>query len=803
MQQKVLHDPQTKMEVVGSVGAKREMHHLHGRLIKDIEPEKKKKKTHHVSKPLQKHKEKKQKFVHAVPIERAVPVRHYLQAIDLSPPQLAQVLQRATETRPHIQKAIVPPRVSKLHIPTSTVMQKKPLHIATDVQMQRQLKLQYDKKRSLTRDPSDLPQNRGKRQSLSRSVESGRKPIVHDRRVPNRSRTPSQARHDKRKPIRAHSSSRRSGTVDILGTSVSNRGVQRNLFRDDSGNKIGKHHSSAEHIPVRRNLRQSLTPEDRAVYDRMRTRDENSAVTFRNKLTKLNEDARRRENQRPRNFAMSDRLAGNDWLAAQRRINEKVKLVPQRLAEEQKKDKERRTRWDSQQRERVADSKKKEAKDKLERENKKANKLHEQRNQLTNRASNVSRKDLGFNFKTEFASTRLPQQKKKQVHDIRHHLNTLDKHVKRTEQKIKDAAQEQKKWAHDASFYKRENERRLSLSKARYSVEKDVPQVPLHKTKTAYPEAVTHDNKRARQHKWHNDQADKRRAAERLRQQVVAPVTNTDIQLARIDDAKRQRAHVEAERRRTELQEIRQTQRIASVANRRFRESEHRKLQAEKSRDQHLRRTQEATKEEKFQRMKYEQLHGPRKHLYGPERHKKLNRDKLGLTDPKTADENMRLNQAVAKKFSLSLQELSDMFNKTDLVYQRQRMKEQMGLHVPVHEAAVTPQRNIPKIRTQTVVKRQQNVRPIKKKLVTQVVTPPRPRTPEKKNVRSKSPVVQKPVIAKKIGDLNTEAKKLAKMGNQKLRELLLEREVSIGDNWNRFEMAKQLEKLGEKKNKL
>jgi len=123
-----LHEPITQMREVGTRDQAREqMQALGARLVEAIgEPVRKKKKTKHTE--LARHKGKKQKVVHAVPHERAVPVADYLQATDLSPPQLAQVLQRAAETRPHIQKAIVPPRVSKLH--------------TTDVQMQRQLKLQ-------------------------------------------------------------------------------------------------------------------------------------------------------------------------------------------------------------------------------------------------------------------------------------------------------------------------------------------------------------------------------------------------------------------------------------------------------------------------------------------------------------------------------------------------------------------------------------------------------------------------------------------------------------------------------------
>ena len=800
MKRQVVHAPITQMKEVGTRDlARKQMHALGARLVEAIgEPAQKKIKKKHIPSKLARHKGKKQKTVHAVPVERAVPVSQYLQAADLSPPQLARVLKRAAETRPHIQKAIVPPRVSKLHI-------------ATDVQMQRKLKLQYDKPpRSLTRDPSDLPKNRGQRQSLSRSQSHSRtpKPIIHNRRVPSRSRTPSQGRHDKQKPLRSHSSARETGTVGVLGTSVSRKGTERNMHRDNSGHRIGRHHSSADRMSVQRNVRSGLNAEDKAVYQRMQQRDSRSAETFRKKLDDLNEQARKRELLKPKNFAINDRLAGDDWLDSQRRIQERMKHVPEMLAKQKKNEELRKKRWESQEHVRLSEFKQKEIQQRIDQEKMKSNALIKRQSDLTNRASRVANKDLGFNFKTEFVSTRLPKNKKKEVGHIRHTINTIDKQVKNSEQKLKDAIQDQKTWTHKARFYKNENEKRMSESRERYSMERSLPpKTPLHKTATAYT-PVTHESKRERKAKWYREQNERRMQAAKMRSQSreVAPVSSAEIHAARIDDANYRKAQQEAEKQRKQKQEQRRTRQISEKANRLFRQAEHHRIQSEKSRDQMLHQSREAEKERRFQEMKRRQLsQGPR-----------LDRDKLGLSDSKTHDENMRLNRALMQKYTLSMQELSRIFSKTDLIHQREQMKQELSgvmaydphTLMSIDPEPVTPQRSKAKIKTHTVTKKPQNVAPPRRKVV---ITPPKIKPPIKQvspvrksgtvtQVRPPSPVVQKPPVAKHMRDLNAAAQKLVQKGKPKLREELLARGIAIDDEWTAFELAKQLEQAGEKK---
>ena len=785
MKRQVVHEPITQMKEVGTRHQAREqMQALGARLVEAIgEPVKKKKKTKHTE--LARHKGKKQKTVHAVPVERAVPVSHYLQAADLSPPQLAQVLKRAAETRPHIQKAIVPPRVSTLHL--ASVQQRPP--------------------RSLTRDPSDLPKNRGQRQSLSRSQSRTikDKPVIHDRRVPSRSRTPSQARQDQQKPLRSHSTARETGTVNVLGTSVSRRGTQRNLFRDESGHRIGRHHSSADRMSVQRNVRSGLSAEDKALYERMKQRDSRSAETFRKKLDGLNEQARKRELLKPKNFAINDRLAGDEWLDSQRRIQERMRHVPEMLAKQKKNEELRKKRWESQEHVRLSEFKQKEIQQRIEQEKMKANELTKRQTALTNRASQVTKKDLGYNFKTEFVSARLPQNKKKEVSHIRRTINTLDKQVKNSEQKLKKAIQDQKTWTHKASFFKSENEKRMSESRERYPMERPLPpKIPLHKTATAYT-PVTHESKRERNGKWYKEQNERRMQASRMRSQSreVAPVTSADIHAARISDANYRKAQHEAEKQRKQMQEQRRTRQISEKANRLFRQAEHHRIQSEKSRDQMLHQSREAARERKFQEMKHRQL------SQGPP----LDRDKLGLTDSKTHDENMRLNRALMKKYTLSMQELSRIFSKTDLIHQRERIKQELAgvmaydpqTLMSIDPEPRTPQRSKAKIITQTVTKKPQNIAPPRRKVV---VTPPQIKVPQKSGTvtqvrRPKSPVtpvVQKPPIAKHMKELNAAAQKLVKQGKPKLREELLARGIGIDDEWTAFEMAKQLEKAGAKK---
>ena len=98
----VVHEPATEMKVVGGDPSKTQMADLHKRLVERLsEPPGKRRKAETKKRTRGSHPGVKKKIKHAA----AVPVQFYLQTSDLKPKHLAQVLEKAAETRPGIKNA--------------------------------------------------------------------------------------------------------------------------------------------------------------------------------------------------------------------------------------------------------------------------------------------------------------------------------------------------------------------------------------------------------------------------------------------------------------------------------------------------------------------------------------------------------------------------------------------------------------------------------------------------------------------------------------------------------------------------